>query len=222
MSLSDMSEDILEDEVQLTLDTDFCDIELDTNKPLNDINTLITQIQDKFIGNWLGVTYQKKIREKTTAHQADIKRYTEELISLEQRLKKLKEEKQDIAEVITKQANDAEALKSRLKVISDEVDSLLLDKEQREKLLQKMREEVAQLKEAIETKTQSAEQCAKSLEREVDFFRNRLGLRLKKVSVSDCQPEVDHLDELLNRLQSTNNFKSFVIEIRQKFQNMLF
>ena len=35
---------------------------------------------------------------------------------------------------------------------------------------------------AIETKTQSAEQCAKSLEREVDFFRNRLGLRLKKVS----------------------------------------
>ncbi|CAH1788304.1 unnamed protein product [Owenia fusiformis] len=42
-----------------------------------------------------------------------------------------------------------------------------------------------------------------------------------KYHISDCHPEVGGLDELVEKLNSTNNLRSFILTIRQKFKEIV-
>ncbi|XP_033106241.1 kinetochore protein Spc25-like [Anneissia japonica] len=43
----------------------------------------------------------------------------------------------------------------------------------------------------------------------------------KKYEVTDCQPAISNLDELICKLNETNNFSQFVITVRKAFKSMI-
>lgn len=40
-------------------------------------------------------------------------------------------------------------------------------------------------------------------------------------TVKDCMPEVEGLDTMVDKLNSTNNFSAFVIAMRKKFKDLV-
>ncbi|XP_036743936.2 kinetochore protein Spc25 isoform X2 [Manis pentadactyla] len=117
------------------------------------------------------------------------------------------------------------------KLIQDKKDNLLKliaevkgKKQQVEVLtanIQDLKEEYARKKETISSAKKSNEERLKRLQKSADLYKDRLGLEIRKIYVSDSAPHLECLAEFQENVRKTNNFSAFLANIRKAFTVMV-
>ncbi|XP_036850948.1 kinetochore protein Spc25 isoform X4 [Manis javanica] len=87
--------------------------------------------------------------------------------------------------------------------------------------IQDLKEEYARKKETISTAKKSNEERLKRLQKSADLYKDRLGLEIRKIYVSDSAPHLECLAEFQENVRKTNNFSAFLANVRKAFTAMI-
>ncbi|XP_047729779.1 kinetochore protein Spc25 isoform X2 [Prionailurus viverrinus] len=120
----------------------------------------------------------------------------------------------------------------RNKLIQEKKDNLLRliaeIKDKNEKLevltanIQDLKEEYARKKETISAANKANEEKLKRLQTSADLYKDRLGLEIRKIYVSDSAPHLECLAEFQEKVRKTNNFSAFLANVRKAFTAMVY
>ncbi|XP_077607300.1 kinetochore protein Spc25 isoform X2 [Crocuta crocuta] len=120
----------------------------------------------------------------------------------------------------------------RNKLIQEKKDNLLKliaeIKDKNEKLevltanIQELKEEYAKKKETISAANKANEERLKRLQKSADLYKDRLGLEIRKIYVSDSAPHLECLAEFQENVRKTNNFSAFLANVRKAFTAMVY
>ncbi|XP_008685296.1 kinetochore protein Spc25 isoform X2 [Ursus maritimus] len=88
--------------------------------------------------------------------------------------------------------------------------------------IQDLKEEYAKKKETISAANKANEERLKRLQKSADLYKDRLGLEIRKIYVSDSAPHLECLAEFQENVRKTNNFSAFLANVRKAFTAMVY
>lgn len=205
--------------------------DFDEATALESLQSTLQETKDKVVRLWAGVELQHQLKNVTDTHEANIaklravEKHIEELNSLQVALKAVKEQMDDA--LLHKEKN--EELMQRLKAETDKYKQMQVAKEMSVATVKKELDKAAdwcrsrfalQLKKVSGGRLQLVFTRIDYKDQAKPFYFSVKVNEDKSYSVSDCVPPIADLDGLVKKLNDTNNFRSFVIVVRQCFKVM--
>ncbi|KAK2177575.1 hypothetical protein NP493_591g02001 [Ridgeia piscesae] len=205
--------------------------DFDEAAALESLQSTLQETKDKVVRLWAGVELQHQLKNVTDTHEANIaklravEKRIDELNSLQMALKAVKQQMDNA--LLHKEKN--EEIMQRLKAETDKCKQMQVAKEMSVAAVKKELDKAAdwcrsrfalQLKKVSGGRLQLVFTRIDYKDQAKPFYFSVKVNEDKSYSVFDCVPLITDLDDLVKKLNDTNNFRSFVIVVRQRFKVM--
>ncbi|PIK61404.1 putative kinetochore protein Spc25 [Apostichopus japonicus] len=210
----------------------------------------LQQVQHKVITQWTSKSLDQYLQQNHISHEQWLKQATEQIKEIRGQLDKLHEESAQSKEAVAAQKRKADEIECAIKEAAEKRQKLMFQKEEIENDIRHKSQELKQEAELLETQQKATRLRLSELTKAEEFFKERMGLRFKKLDsenlqfvftnidpkdhervyyftikvigkeyhVTDCCPQVEAMEELVQKLNKSNNLMEFAVTVRQKFK----
>lgn len=154
----------------------------------------LQQVQHKIMNQWTGKGLDQFLEQYQLSQEQWLQQATDEIKEIKGRLDQLHEESAQNKEAIAVQKRKADEMKLAIEDAAEKRQKLMFEKEQLMKEIQVKSKEIKDEKELLEAQQNATRLRLNELNKAEEFFKDRLGLRFKKLDSENLQFVFTNID----------------------------
>ncbi|XP_078571685.1 kinetochore protein Spc25-like [Branchiostoma floridae x Branchiostoma japonicum] len=219
---------------------------------LQNLDGNLKQVQEALLNKWTGEGLTKHLDEQKQKHAECMAQARADISKLEESVNSFKMQAETNRQAFQERIDLMQAARQDIEKVKMQTEEMGQQEAELRGMIGTSVKQIAKEKELIQAQDKVTKQKMEELQKAVGFFRDRLGLKFRKLDggrlqfaftvidvknpdrafvftlkvdskyeVVDCDPKVADLDDLVAKLNSTNNLSAFVQTMRKRFKQLV-
>ncbi|KAI8516079.1 kinetochore-associated Ndc80 complex subunit spc25 [Branchiostoma belcheri] len=219
---------------------------------LQNLDGNLKHVQDTLLNKWMGDGLTRHLDEEKQKHAECMAQARADISKLEESVNSFKMQAENNKEALQQRIDQMQTARQDIEKIKMQTEEMSRQEVELQGMIGTSVQQIAKEKELLQAQDQVTKQKMKELQKAVGYFKDRLGLKFRKLDggrlqfvftlidvknldrafvftlkveskyeVVDCDPKVDDLDDLVAKLNTTNNLSAFVQAMRRRFKQLV-
>ncbi|XP_066302313.1 kinetochore protein Spc25-like [Branchiostoma lanceolatum] len=219
---------------------------------LQNLDGNLKQVQETLLNKWTGEGLTKHLAQQKQQHAECMAQARADISKLEESVDSFRRQAENNKEAIQQRIDQMQTARQDIEKVKMQTEGMSKQEAELRGMIGTSVQQIAKEKELILAQDKVTKQKMEELQKAVVFFKDRLGLKFRKLDggrlqfsftlidakdpdrafvftlkvdskyeVVDCDPKVSDLDDLVAKLNATNNLSAFVQTMRKRFKQLV-